>query len=427
MKKKLLTLIMLACLLAAAQLPALAADADAELMAVTTKRAQAVRVSSALTEGHSTAPAETKKPDAAGELSFENLSDRMTANYPALQALEEAIASISVTDFEQLREDMTDNLSDLISAQWLNLSYANDTYTAQSLQQAYDALRDSYDDLREGKLQKNMAEAVRALENTEDQILMAGETLYITLQGLNQQDAQLGRQLESLDRTVQEMELRYQLGQISALQLQQVKAGRTSLASGRDTLEMNIKSLSMQMQMMVGAPITGELKLSALPEVTDAQLNAMDLEKDLARAKLNSYALLDAKNTLDDAEEQFKDDIKGHSTPDYQYVAAQHTWEAAQRQYEGTVQTFEGNFRTLYLQVKDYKQILEAAKVQLALQKDTYASVQTKYDLGNISLNTLLDAQDDVAAAEDAVRSAAVDLFSAYNNYRWAVDRGILN
>ncbi len=142
---------------------------------------------------------------------------------------------------------------------------------------------------------------------------------------------------------------------------------------------------------------------------------------------MNSYALLDARNTLDDAEDKYKDDIKGHSTRDYQYAAAQHTLEGARHQYEGTVQTFEGNFRTLYLQVKDYKQILEAAKVQLALQKDTCASVQTKYDLGNVSLNTLLDARDEVAAAEDAVRSARVDLFSAYNNYRWAVDRGILN
>jgi len=426
MKRKLMILLTVACLWSSVQLPALAAGTDAELMSVS-KRAQAVRISSTLTEGHANAETASRAPDAEGELSFSNLSGRMRENYPALRALEAAIASVAVTDFTQMQADMVESMNDILSAQWLNLTYMNDTYTTQSLQQAYDALRNSYDDLREGKLQRSVAEGIRALENTEDQILMAGETLYITLQSLHQQDDQLGRQLASLDRTVQEMELRYQLGQISALQLQQVKAGRTSLVSGRETLEMNIRSLSMQMQMMIGIPITGELKLAALPEVTDAQLNAMDPEKDLARAKLNSYALLDARNTLDDAEEKYKNDIKGHSTRDYQYAAAQHTWEGAQHQYTGTVQTFEGNFRTLYLQVKDYKQVLEAAKVQLELQKSSYASVQKRFDLGNVSQNTLLDARDEVAAAEDAVQSAQVNLFSAYNNYRWAVDHGILN
>jgi hypothetical protein len=257
MKRKIVTILTLVCLLASTQLPALAADGDtAELMAVS-KRAQGVRVSSSLTEGHAKAETAPKTPDAEGELSFENLSDRMKANYPALQALESAIASVAATDFDQMQADMVEGMKDILSAQWLNLAYMNDTYTTQSLQQAYDALRDSYDDLREGKLQRSVAEGIRALENTEDQVLMAGETLYITLHSLHQQDAQLGRQLESLDRTVQEMELRYQLGQISALQLQQVKAGRTSLASGRETLEMNIKSLSMQMQMMIGVPIRG--------------------------------------------------------------------------------------------------------------------------------------------------------------------------
>ena len=37
------------------------------------------------------------------------------------------------------------------------------------------------------------------------------------------------------------------------------------------------------------------------------------------------------------------------------------------------------------------------------------------------------DAKDKVSEAQDKVDGAAIDLFSAYNNYRWAVDHGILN
>ena len=39
----------------------------------------------------------------------------------------------------------------------------------------------------------------------------------------------------------------------------------------------------------------------------------------------------------------------------------------------------------------------------------------------------LLDAEDTLAEAQDTVAGAEIDLFTAYNNYCWAVERGILN
>jgi outer membrane protein TolC len=104
-----------------------------------------------------------------------------------------------------------------------------------------------------------------------------------------------------------------------------------------------------------------------------------------------------------------------------------HTWQAAQHTYNATLQSFENSFRTLYYQVQDYKQVLDAAKTALSVEQHNYQVDQLKYDQGTISQNTLLEAKDDLSAAQDKVTSAAIDLFSAYNNYRWAVDYGILN
>lgn len=73
---------------------------------------------------------------------------------------------------------------------------------------------------------------------------MAAESLYVALLEMDLTDASLGRSLDTLERSIQEMELRYDLGQISALTLQQVTAGRTSLVSGRQTLAMNRGSAS---------------------------------------------------------------------------------------------------------------------------------------------------------------------------------------
>ena len=74
-----------------------------------------------------------------------------------------------------------------------------------------------------------------------------------------------------------------------------------------------------------------------------------------------------------------------------------------------------------------YKQILDAAQVSLASQQSSYAASQLKYEQGTISKNTLLSAEDELHAAEDAVQNAAIDLFTAYNTYCWAVQHGILN
>ena len=166
-----------------------------------------------------------------------------------------------------------------------------------------------------------------------------------------------------------------------------------------------------------------------LPQVTAQQLAAMDLDKDLAAAKEASYTLYAAKKTLDDAEETYKDAAReyNYNQEKYQYVQAQHAWQGAQYTYEGAVQSFELSFRTLYAQVQDYRQVLQAAQTALAVEQDNYAVDQLKYEQGTISQNDLLTAQDDLATAQDTVNTARRNLFSAYNSYCWAVERGILN
>ena len=61
------------------------------------------------------------------------------------------------------------------------------------------------------------------------------------------------------------------------------------------------------------------------------------------------------------------------------------------------------------------------------MEQDNYGVDQLKYEQGTISKNALLTAEDDLNTARDTVATAERNLFSAYNDYRWAVDHGILN
>ena len=377
----------------------------------------------------------TFQPDPVGEVSFANVETRMRENNLQLLALEQSVLSVEDIDYDKLYDQLWHQLNDIAKAQWamVQMSQFMSDYEYHSsydqMDRAYDAVREQFDAIKDGEMQQDNADLIRQLNNLEDQIVMAGESLYAALVSMEGQERGLRRQLEALDRTVEEMELRYQLGQISAMQLSEVRSGRTSLQSGLATLSMNIQNYKLQLEMLIGAEQTGEIALGELPKVTEEQLNAMDLEKDLAAAKEQSYELYDAGLTLEDARDQYKEDADNwaYNEKRMEFRNAQRTWQAAQYTYNNTVQSYELKFRTLYAQVGDYRQIWQAAQVALECERSSYAASELKYQQGTISQNTLLTAEDDLRAAEEKVRSAAGDLFSTYNTYCWAVQHGILN
>ena len=441
MRKRILAFVLAAALISSLLVTAAVAEEDGA-PAETAQSGESVPTenesgeTAAVTDGESTAgetqepqqdaQTEIPAPDPVGQLSFANLENRMRENNLTILMLEESIASIDEIDFDKQIDDLRQQLNK-IAASITILRLMGDSEAADALQANYDSMKAQFDQLYEGDVQDDYDAAVRQLRNTEDQMIKTAETIYINILELQNTDAQLQRSLAAMNRTVQEMELRYDLGQISALQLQQTESGRTQLKSSLETVEMNLDNLIVQMEVMIGAEQTGALKLGEIPDVTDEQIAAMDLEKDLAAAKEVSYALFDAQKTLNDAKETYEDAIDGKGISSYQRKSAEHTWKAAQYTYEAAVQSFELSFRTAFNAVADQQQILKASQTALALQQDTYASMELKYQQGSISKNALQDAKDDLDDAQTAVDTARHNLFTAYRTYRWAVDQGLLN
>lgn len=378
--------------------------------------------------GELTAHKDLYHQDAEGTVSFENLEQRVLDNATTVKMLDETIASIDATDFDKMYDDLRDGLNKISDFQYLLIKTGQkESYTYQKLADQYASMEQTFDDLKEGKLQTDAEAAKRQLQDAKYQTVMGAETLYIAILEMQNTRQGLQRQLDALDRSVAEMELRYQLGQISALTLQQVKDGRTQLQSGLATLEMNLANYTRQLEVMLGLPQTGTLILEDVPKVSKGQVEEMSLEEDLAAAKEKSYTLYAAKRDLDEAKETYDDARDQYSTNSYQRKSAEHTYAAAQYTYQSSLESFELNFRTAFASVADYQQVLEASESALAYQQASYAASELKYQQGTISKNTLLTAQDDLHAAEDAVTTARHNLFSAYNTYLWAVEYGILN
>lgn len=396
-------------------------------------------------------------PDPAGTITFDNLGRRMRENNLNVLALEENIQVIQSTDYDELKEDLRKGLNEIASAQWnlvtagsmiqlpdiplipgfsdslqgalSGIASMSTASIVQQLQVQYDAMRETFDDIKDGKLQADHQDLVRQLENAQNQVILAGETLYIALVNMEQSGKAIDRGLNTLDRTLKELELRYELGHIPAQTLAQTQGARDALLSNQRTLNSNIEAYTLQLEMLIGAQLTGKARLGGLPQVTAEQLQSMDLEQDVAAAKQASYSLYEAKQTLDQAKEDFDDagSKYNHSEKHYEYVQAQHQWQAAQHTYNAAVQSFEMSLRVLYLKVKDNDQVLTAARNVLDLERNNFAAVQLKHSQGNLSESAVAEAEDKVKQAQEAVDSALIELFASYRSYRWAVDYGILN
>ena len=375
------------------------------------------------------------------EISFAEVESRTRAYNMTVRAMEERISGAESVDYKKAEDDLLKSLNALAAQEEALMSAASSSIGAvaggamsgnsalMSLQTQYNSAYKSFEQIRDGTTRRNAQDGIRQLQMSVEQIVMGAETSYIALVAMQDQYAAYARQLEALNRTVEEMELRYSLGQISALTLNQTKSGRTALMSGMETLSMNIRSLKMRLENMLGASLTGEIKLGALPAVTEAQIAALDADRDFAAANEKSYELYAAARTLQDARETFLDSASQYhyNESNSSYQMAQHTWTAAQDTYNVTVRGYELKFRTLYEQVRDYYQVWNASKDALEMQKQLYQVSELQYKQGNISQNALLSAKDSLSEKEEAVRTAANNLFSSYNNYCWAVQSGILN
>lgn len=368
-------------------------------------------------------------------LRFQDLRDRVLEGSLSALMLEESIASIDAIDFTRMYLDLASQMNSLEYAQamYAQIPVANafegamQGFVISNLQSSYSALNSTVTELATGRLQKDYAAAKRQLQNARDQMVIGAESLYITILELEQTKSTLQRNLDAVNRSMEEMELRYQLGQIAALTLEQVKSGRASLQSSLSTLDMNLKRCKLQLQAMIGESLSGSLVLSPLPELDSAMIDCMDLNADLSEAKDKSYDLFAARKKLNEASDTYDDAQESYAQGTYNLRSARHTYESALYEYKASVQNFEMGFRNAYDAVKDYRQVLNAAQTTLAFQESSYASMELKYRQGAISHNALLTAADELAEAKDTVSTAKRNLFTAYRTYFWALNYGVMN
>ena len=376
------------------------------------------------------AAADATAADKPGTLSFENLESRMRASSASVKALEESAATLSSIDYTKMFESSKESLEALADSLFYLSSDPTMAGVTSSLKTAQESLADSLEDMSDGTFKRDNDLTEHQMHNLANQVIVGAQTLYINICTYEQQLTDAERSLAALDRTLTATEKSFQLGQVSALQLQQLRSSRASAASQIETLRMSINNMKSSLLSMLGEDPTGSLQLMGLPDVSDADIAAMNYETDLVAATEKSYDLHSADVVLARAKETWEDSAEdyhyGNFVGDrYRYDMALHTWQAAQYTNTSAHQNFNLSFLTAYRTVGNAKQVLAAAQTALEYQKQSYLTSQTQYSRGMISSNALKDAEDSLAQAESAVFTAKVSYFTAWNTYNWLVETGL--
>ena len=104
---------------------------------------------------------ETKlPPDPEGTVTWANLDSRIRSGSLSARVLSENISGIEGIDYDLMYEDLRRQLNDIANAQWYITMMGGDD---SSLANAYDSLRDTFDDLKDGEVQADNADAAQRI------------------------------------------------------------------------------------------------------------------------------------------------------------------------------------------------------------------------------------------------------------------------
>lgn len=411
-----------------------------------------------------------------GTLSFSQIGERVKANNLTLKAAQESLKQAKAMDWDDAideMEDAIDNLdiqiSQLLTGSKAQLEKAQadlatslngisvtdgnltglkeviqNTVTlstlsslsqysqmqAASLKASKESLEDQLDDLKEQKqdYQKTLKDTERQIDYAADQTISGAESLYLTILSTQLQlDGLKNNTLASTQRSLKEIELRYQLGQVSKLTLTQVQNGYESLESSITSLENTVSTLYSSLQSLMGDVPTGKLRLLDTPSVTANELSYLNYASDLAKAKENSYSLYTADRAVEDAEDAMNDARRDEGKNSYQYKMAEYAYQSSIYKKDAAVANFEASFLNLYKAIAPAQTALAAKQSALAYEQQMYAVAEKKYQLGNLSANALQDAKDTLDSAQRDVEAAQLDLFTAYHSYDQAVKLGLVS
>ena len=241
------------------------------------------------------------------------------------------------------------------------------------------------------------------LNDSVNQIVKGAETLYAGIVTMESALGDVERGIETLKRNTAIVEKQVELGMASQYDAETMHHQQYAANSQLESLKYQIRTSKMTLEAMRGMELSGTVTLGDLPMPSQEDLSAVSFEANLEKSMRKNVDVLngDAKQASDDSDSNIL------------------TYRAAK-------DTFTYKFKLLCLAIPEKQRLVEAAEENVTYQKRTLEIAAKKYELGMLSHEEYLNAQSDLKSAQSSVTSAKLELFSAYRDYIWARDYGIV-
>ena len=241
------------------------------------------------------------------------------------------------------------------------------------------------------------------LNDSVNQIVKGAETLYVGIVTMESSLGDVERGIETLKRNTAIVEKQVELGMASQYDAETMHHQQYAANSQLESLKYQIRTSKMTLEAMLGMELSGTVTLGDLPMPSQEDLSAVSFEEHLEKSMRKNVDVLngDAKQASDDSDSNIL------------------TYRAAK-------DTFTYKFKLLCLAIPEKQRLVEAAEENVTYQKRTLEIAAKKYELGMLSHEEYLNAQSDLKSAQSSVTSAKLELFSAYRDYIWARDYGIV-
>ncbi len=385
--------------------------------------------------------------DKEGTISFQNLESKLRSDNNSIQSLTANLNSILAFNREKEYDDLLKALNGQVDLLW-NLQKPNSTDENEDelnipsiiedeskkskqimqLQGMIPTFEAQLEKLDKEDYEKMIETTSRQTEFSIQQIIIGTESLYYNILSQTYTLNQLNRTHEELKSTLEVMQLRYEMGQISLFTLQEFEANFANLNNQIASLENAIKSMKATLGTMLGLSPQDELQLNPLPQLTPNQNNIIsyDYATALESAKNNSFTLWMAKQTLEDAQEQWDDDRKETTYGTSKYNVAYQKYLSAIHTYDSEVKDFELNFLNLYNSLSISTQKISVAKSSLKTAENNYNIAKFNHQNNRLSDHALQTALHELLTAKESLQSEQNTLYATYRTYEQAVTWGIV-
>lgn len=263
-----------------------------------------------------------------------------------------------------------------------------------------------------GKKDEEMESTEKQFDAIKQQLVWATQSIYMAYLNIDLTLEELNLSKEMLVNTITMLEKRYELGQISILDLENAKIGLVSINSAIETLRFEQAKILYDFNILIGRDFDTTISISYDISPDTEYIRNIDIFEDFNDVLDNNYNYYSLTEAVDSAYD-LNESLESKSS--------QANYDMAVLNRDIERQSMMSSFMKIYNTIYEKMRLVEVEKEILENKQLNLDVAITKYDLGLISLDALKTTQNEYDVQKLKITAGNYNLFVSIEQYKWAM------